>query len=1078
MSRSSRNELKTLRRPLGLSGRMARYFIQSRLTPLLIIAALLLGAFAVSITPREEEPQIKVPMVDVVLPWPGATAREVENGLLLPAERKLKDIAGMDIVYGTAYADFAFVIARFDVGQDPDVSVQKVAEKLAVLKPALPPGAMEPVVTLKTIDDVPVLGVTLSSAQRTHAELTQYAEEVATRLKPIDGIAATEVLGGTPRVVAVTLDPAALRGFNLSPLMVWQNLAQSNALIPAGTMTTAGGAVLLQAGARYASAGEVAEAVVGAWGGKPIRLKEVAKAELRGDEVDSYALFQSREHPEAVAAVTLSVAKKRGVNAVELVDTVRAQVEKMAPSLLPADVKMDITRNYGDTAREKSNELLEHMLLATLFVVVFMGFALGRKEALVVAVAIPVTLALTLAASYMFGYTLNRVTLFALIFAIGILVDDAIVVVENMHRHFRLGWGKPMQMAPYAVDEVGNPTILATFTVIGALLPLAFVSGLMGPYMRPIPINASAAMFFSLIVAFSISPWMAFRLLMKDHKDDAQSETPLAETAEEGRFHRFYDRLMRPLVARPLLRWSMLGTVVVLLILSVGLFFVKAVKVKMLPFDNKSEFQVVVDMPEGTTLEKTSAVALELGRELEKLPEVESIVYYIGTHSPINFNGLVRHYDLRRGAHVADLQVNLLPKGERDRQSHAIAAEVRGRLRAIGDRMGGNVKMAEVPPGPPVLSTLVAEVYAESAEEQNRLAQEVMRLFEATDGVVEVDSYIEAPQTRVTLAVDREKAALSGISAEHIAATVRLASAGMDAGLLRDESSRTPVPIRLRLPQADRDRPEKLKGLFVHSSGGSIIPLGELVRLERSAEPPSITHKNLRPSTFVVADVAGEEESPVYAILKLNDRLRALPGVTLLANREPLPAESPAIKWDGEWQITYEVFRDMGIAFAVVLVLIYIMVVGWFKSFITPLVIMAPIPLTLVGIIPGHWVTGVLFTATSMIGFIALAGVIVRNSILLVDFVNLELASGGDPLDAVIRAGAVRFRPIVLTAAALVVGGLVIVLDPIFQGLAVSMIFGVVVATFLTLIVIPVLYYLYLKGDDRYKSFQGESHEN
>ena len=1057
---------------------MARYFIQSRLTPLLIITALLLGFFAVSITPREEEPQIKVPMVDILIPWPGTTPKEVENALLLPAEKKLEEIKGLQFLYGTAYADMAFLIARFEVGQDPDASVSKVQEKLNGMRMELPPGAMNPVVRLKTIDDVPVLGLTLSSASRDHTELTDYAQELAARLKTLDDLAAVEILGGNPRVMLVTLDREKMASLHASPMMAWQALEKGNLVIPAGEMTGGDSVRVLQAGSRFSGIKDVQNTVVGAFNGKPVRLGEIASVDFRGDEMTSYALLQGRGSSGAVAAVTLSISKKRGVNAVELVEKTLSQVDRLTPRLLPTDVKLTVTRNYGATAKEKSNELLDHMLIATLAVVLFMGFTLGRKEALVVLVAIPVTLALTLMASWAFGYTLNRVTLFALIFAIGILVDDAIVVVENMHRHFRLGWGTPMQMAPYAVDEVGNPTILATFTVIGALMPLAFVSGLMGPYMRPIPVNASAAMFFSLIVAFSISPWLAFKLLVKGHSQAHRAETPLEETEEENKFHRFYDRLMRPIVSRPLLRWGMFGVVALLLVASVSLFFLKAVKVKMLPFDNKSEFQVVVDMPEGTTLEKTSATVLALGVELNKLPEVENLVYYIGTHSPINFNGLVRHYDMRRGAHMADIQVNLVDKGKRGRQSHEIASAVRGKLRAIGERFGANVKMAEVPPGPPVLSTLVAEVHAENQADEIALAREVEKLFNSTDGVVDVDTYIEAPQERVSFDVDQEKAALSGITAEHIAATVRLAVSGMDAGLVKMETQREPVPVRLRLAQKERHDPSQLAALFVHSASGSLVPIGELARIRTFINPPAVYHKNLRPTTYVIADVAGKEESPVYAILKLQDRMKALPGVTLLSTRDPLPSETKAVKWDGEWQITYEVFRDMGIAFAVVLVLIYIMVVGWFKSFITPLVIMAPIPLTLVGIIPGHWATGVLFTATSMIGFIALAGIIVRNSILLVDFVNLELAAGAEPLDAVIKAGAVRFLPIVLTAAALVVGGLVIVLDPIFQGLAVSLIFGTLVSTFLTLIIIPALYYLYLKGGNRHLNLKGETNEH
>ncbi|HPR65295.1 MAG TPA: efflux RND transporter permease subunit [Thermoanaerobaculia bacterium] len=1070
--------LSYLRRPLGLAGRMARYFIQSKLTVLLVITSLLLGLFAISITPREEEPQIKVPMVDIMVPYPGNSASQVENQLLLPLERRIDEIKGVRYVYGTAYNDFAFLIVRFYVGEDPEISLVKVKKQLEAYRHELPEGSMDPIVRLKTIDDVPVLGLTLWSENLDHTELYDAATELSTRLKTVADVSAVEILGGNPQVLQIKLDEERMRTFFVSPLQVWQSLSKANVIIPAGVMKGREAAIVLESGKHFSSLEEVRNAVIGAYNGRPVYLGEIADISLGGDEVESFALFQSKEQPVAVPAVTLSVAKKRGVNAVTLVETLQKEVDQLKAQVLPPSVHLEVTRNYGETAKEKSDELLEHMLIATICVVIFMGFALGRKEAIVVLVAIPVTLALTLMASYMFGYTLNRVTLFALIFSIGILVDDAIVVVENMHRHFSLGWGKPMQMAPYAVDEVGNPTILATFTVIGALLPLAFVSGLMGPYMRPIPINASASMFFSLLVAFTISPWLAFKLFVKGHREESPSLQVREETEEESKFHRLYDRIMRPIIAHPILRFSMFAVVILLLFASIGLVFMKAVTVKMLPFDNKSEFQVVVDMPEGTLLERTSEVSLALGKELETLPEVESIVYYVGTHSPINFNGLVRHYDMRRGSHVADIQVNLVSKHDRDRKSHAIAADVRHKLREIGETMGANVKLSEVPPGPPVLSTLVAEVHAEDHQAERDLARQVEEIFRSTEGVVDVDTYIEAPQPKVVYRVDQEKAALAGITTEQVAASLRLSAAGMDAGLLHTNRSRYPIPLRLRLPLEDRHRPEDLLDVALHGADGRMVPIGELVSIEQTVQEAPIHHKNLRPTTYVIGDVAGHLESPVYAILAMQDRISKLPGVSLISTHEANPSETRVIKWDGEWQITYEVFRDMGIAFAVVLVLIYIMVVGWFRSFIVPLVIMAPIPLTLVGILPGHWISGIFFTATSMIGFIALAGVIVRNSILLVDFVNLELQSGSELLDAVIKAGAVRFRPIVLTAAALVVGGLVIILDPIFEGLAVSLIAGVTVATFLTLIVIPTLYYVYLKGGDRYKELQGENHES
>jgi multidrug efflux pump subunit AcrB len=815
------------------------------------------------------------------------------------------------------------------------------------------------------------------------------------------------------------------------------------------------------------------------YGGKPVYLRDVARVVDGADDAAEYvwitsgAAGETKQLPSGldVPAVTLAVSKKPGTNAVELVREIDRLVERLRGPVLPSNVTVTKTRDYGFTANEKSSELMKHLALATLSVVVLMALALGRREAVVVLVAVPVTLALTLAASYLFGYTLNRVTLFALIFAIGILVDDAIVVVENIHRHYQLGWTDPRHATVYATDEVGNPTILATFTVIAALLPLAFVSGLMGPYMRPIPINASAAMLFSLIVAFVVSPWLTYRLFRR-HAEKLAAKghaVPDQETAEETRLHRVYQRLLTPLLESATKRYAVLAGVAALLLLSMALFPLRWAVVKMLPHDNKSELQVVLDMPEGTTLEATAALAKELAMATREMPEVSDIETYVGTSAPFNFNGLVRHYFLRSGPLVADLQVNLLPKHERDRASHEFAKRLRERLLPIAQRGGGNLKVAEVPPGPPVLSTLVAELYAPSEEERLALAREVRKVFESTPGVVDVDWYVEEAGPRLALEVDRDKASRAGISVEAVARTVRVALSGAEVARVHEEASREPVPVVLRLERAQRATREGLLGIDVHSASGRLVPLRELVQTREETRRPFVYRKNLREVTYVIAEVSGAAESPVYALLDMEERMRAIRG----RDGQPLQikfsgeADDPAgstLLWDGEWKITYEVFRDMGIAFGVVVVLIYLLVVGWFGSFVTPLIIMAPIPLTLIGILPAHAFGGVFFTATSMIGFIALAGIIVRNSILLVDFINLELEAGEKLEVAVVKAAAVRFRPIALTAAALVVGGLVILLDPIFQGLAVSLIAGVVVATALTLVVIPLLYYMYVRA--------------
>jgi multidrug efflux pump subunit AcrB len=763
-------------------------------------------------------------------------------------------------------------------------------------------------------------------------------------------------------------------------------------------------------------------------------------------------------------AVTLSVAKTRGANATAVAEMALERIEEERGRLLPADVQTTVTRNYGETAKEKSNELIFHLGLATVSVVILMALFLGLRDSLVVAVAVPVTLALTLLIYYLWGYTLNRVTLFALIFSIGILVDDAIVVVENIHRHLKMKKLPPLQAAVFAVDEVGNPTILATFTVIAAILPMAFVTGLMGPYMRPIPVGASFAMLISLLVAFIVSPWLSYRLLRKNNGHGGADEAEHREDLTS----RMYRRTMRPLIAKPWYRWLMLAVVVVLLLASMALVPLKLVTVKMLPFDNKSELQVVIDAPEGTTLEATLAAAREMADRLVHEPEVRDVQIYAGTSAPFNFNGLVRHYFLRRGANVADLQVNLLSKHERDRSSHQIAASVRPLVQSIAERHGLRVKVAEIPPGPPVLSTLVAEIYGPDHESRMSIARDVLEVFDTTDGVVDTDWYVESEQPKVRFVVDREKAMLAGVDPEQVAVTLRLAVSGITPAVAHPGDERESVPLTVTLPRADRSRLAALADLRLISATGTTVPLSEVVRVERSAAEPFLYRKNGRSLTYVIGDVAGSQESPAYAILNMSERIGAIehaPGRTVEERMvdDPAAGDRAAVVWDGEWRITYEVFRDLGIAFAAVLVLIYVLVVAWFRSFLVPLLIMAPIPLTLVGILPGHALTGLFFTATSMIGMIALAGIIVRNSILLVDFIQLSLERGMTIEEAVLEAGAVRFRPIALTAAAVIVGAGVIILDPIFQGLAVALISGVIASTALTLVVIPLLYYMAMR---------------
>jgi multidrug efflux pump subunit AcrB len=1069
--------LKQTRRPLGISGRIAKTFLESKLTPLLVVAALLLGAFAVLVTPREEEPQIKVPMIDVFVGLPGATAQEVERRIISPLEKAIYEIDNVDYVYSITQPSGGMIIVRFLVGTDPDQAVVRVHAKVGEVSSNLPPDAVAPVIAPRSIDDVPVVAYTLWSEDATSLQLRQVAQELKVELTRHPRVAQVTVIGGQRRAVQVQFDRERLASHNVSLLQVYQALAGLNWRLPAGSFASADTDVAVEIGSHFHSAGDVASAVVGVYGGRPIYLRDVATVTDGPDEPADYVWMLSgpageEKHLPAgldVSAVTVAVAKKPGTNAVELVTDLDQRLTALQGPVIPSNIEVTKTRDYGFTADEKSSELIKHLWIATLAVVVLMALALGRREAIVVLVAVPATLALTLAASYMFGYTLNRVTLFALIFAIGILVDDAIVVVENIHRHYTLGWTNPRQATVYATDEVGNPTILATFTVIAALLPLAFVSGLMGPYMRPIPINASAAMLFSLIVAFVVSPWLTYKLFRKHA--EAMAEGPAqhdAETHSETRLMRYYEKMFRPLLGKAWRRWALLGGVFLLLLGSTSLVVFRQVKVKMLPYDNKSEVQIVIDMPEGSTLEATAGVARSLAETVRTLPEVTDVQVYVGTSAPFNFNGLVRHYFLRQGPLVADLQVNLLPKHHRDRASHPFAKELRHLLEPVAAGTGANVKVTEVPPGPPVLSTMVAEIYGPDLDKRLELAQQVRQIFEETPGIVDVDWWVEDPGPKLELEIDREKVIRAGTTPEAVVRTLRVALNGAEAGLLRDERAREPVPLILRLDRSQRSSIEGLLGVSVHGANGRMVPLSELVKIHPVGRERFIYHKNLQPVTYVIAEVAGAEESPIYGILDMQDRVADLRDpsgqpLEILSSAMPQDTTRYAMKWDGEWQITYEVFRDMGIAFAVVLVLIYVLVVGWFKSFITPLIIMAPIPLTLIGILPAHAIGGVFFTATSMIGFIALAGIIVRNSILLVDFINLELAAGEKLEDAVVKAGVVRFRPIALTAAALVVGGIVILLDPIFQGLAVALISGVVVATALTLLIIPLLYFMYLK---------------
>jgi multidrug efflux pump subunit AcrB len=1057
-----------------LAGKIAHIFIQSKLTPLVIVAALLLGAFSIQQTPREEEPQIVVPMLDVFVQMPGASAEEVAQRATVPMEKLLREIPGVEYIYSISHPGLSLVIVRFYVGTNEEDAIVKTYNKLYSNFDRIAQGVSQPIIKVRSIDDVPVLALTLWGKNYDAYQLHLIAAELEDSLKQLDDVSETTIIGGQPREVRVVLDTQRLSAYGLTPGSVVAQLGGADARGQAGSYARDNQEFQVEAGNFFTQPRELQQVVVGVHANRPVYLRDVAEEIKDGPaEPDNYVLFGSAKGTTGSAenaeypAVTITLAKRKGANATLIAESALRKVESLRGNTLPNDLNITVTRNYGETAKDKSDELLEHLFLATLSVTLLIALALGWRESGVVLLAIPVTLALTLAIFYLYGYTLNRVTLFALIFSIGILVDDAIVVVENIVRHFRLPESRGRSLADVAVeavDEVGNPTILATFAVIAAILPMAFVRGLMGPYMRPIPVGASSAMMFSLLVAFVVSPWAALRLLHH------YADRPESGQEAEDWTTRLYRRLMNPLIQKPLRRWIFLGGVVVLLAAAIAFIPLKWVQVKMLPFDNKSEFQVIIDMPDGTPLEQTTRVAQALGGYLSTQAEVVNYQIYSGTSGPYNFNGLVRHYFLRDQPNQADIQVNLLSRHDRKAQSHEIARRLRPELDKIAAPFGARIKVAEVPPGPPVLQTLVAEVYGPDYKGQTELAAKIKTIFQQTAGVVDVDWYVEDPQKKYDMKVDLDKAALEGVSAAEVMRTVEIGLGGASAGLLHNPTSREDVPIEVRLSRPDRSSIEDLENLKLPGPSGRQVSLREVTDIRETAIDQSVYRKNLRPVVYVTGDVAGVIESPVYAILKMREainkiqlpdgyQVRQYSGTTL-----PDRTDRFSMKWDGEWHITVEVFRDLGLAFAAVLVLIYVLVVGWFKSFRTPLVIMAPIPLTLVGILPAHALMGAFFTATSMIGFIAGAGIIVRNSIILVDFIELRRSHGMSLEEAVVDAGAVRFRPMLLTAAAVVVGASVILFDPIFQGLAISLMAGEVASTVLSRMTVPVLYYLSERG--------------
>ena len=1070
---------------LGLSGRLAAAFQSNPLTPVLALLGLLLGLVAVLITPREEEPQIDVTMANVIVPFAGASAHDVEQLVSAPLEQKLSEIEGIKHVYSISRPGMAVLTVEFTVGIERQPAIVRLYNQVFSNQDWLPAGVGvgQPLIKPKGIDDVPVMSLTVwtDDPQRGATELAEVAHTLETEIKRVSGTRDVYTIGAPERVVAVTLDPTRLGAYGLTVSDLSQALQAANAVRQVGERVGAQGAIPVTAGQFLVDTDAVADLVIGLDDGRPLRLADVAEVRAGADVATRYAWHGApagRAGPASglAPAVTIAVAKKPGSNAADITGAITRRVQQLKGELIPDGINVTITRDYGQTATDKAMKLIQKLVFATGSVVLLVLFALGWREAIVVGSAVVLTLAVTLFASWAMGFTLNRVSLFALIFSIGILVDDAIVVVENIHRHMARGGMTLRQAIPPAVDEVGGPTILATFTVIAALMPMAFVTGLMGPYMRPIPINASVGMLLSLAIALVVTPWLSLKLLARHHAPAPADDGHVAsgEAAKETRLHCWFGKVMRPFLEPRRggrRRLWLFGGMAGLVVLAASLAVMQLVVLKMLPFDNKSELQVVVDLPEGRTLEDTNALLTELAAVVDRVPEVLDYQGYAGTSAPMNFNGLVRQYFLRSGSNVGDLQVNLVDKHERDRQSHEIARALRPQLDAVGQRHGASVKVVEVPPGPPVLSPVVAELYGPDYARSRELALELQQRFRDTDGIVDIDTSVESAAPRETLVVDRARAARLGVPQLAIADALAAAVSGLDATYVHDGTSKYPRPVRLRLPAAEQADLQRLLALRVRGGEGQLVPLSELVTVQRDAWDGAIHHKDLLPVVYVTGDEASAIDSPLYGMFDLvgqvNDNLVGGQKLAQTFIAQPQDTSDFAIKWDGEWQITYETFRDMGIAYAAGMVLIYLLVVAQFRSYLVPLVIMAPIPLTVIGVMPGHALLGAQFTATSMIGMIALAGIIVRNSILLVDFINQSVAEGLALDDAVIEACAVRAKPIVLTGAAAMMGAFFILDDPIFNGLAISLIFGILVSTVLTLVVIPLLYYTLLAAKAR-----------
>jgi len=1069
----------------GIAGKLANAFLTSKITILLMVVFMGVGIYATLLIPREEEPQIDVPMADIFVSYPGASPQEIESKVIIPLERIISNIDGIEYVHTNSMQGQAMLIAQFYVGEDIERSYVKLHDEIMRHMDQIPKGVSQPLIKTRSINDVPVVGLTLHSEKHDDFRLKQIADELIMEIEKVENVASTEVIGGRSRELKIYFDHQKAASYNLDILKVTQSIQANNSKFKSGNIQNQDENILITTGKFIETEKDLKQIVVGTYQDQPVYLDQIAKVEDGAEEPKNYVEFgfgagsaEQTKMPSSYSAVTLSVAKREGSDAMQVADQILAQKERWEKFIIPHDIELEVTRNYGETASAKVSDLLFNLLSAIIAVTLVVMISMGWRGGLVVFISVPVTFALTMLSYYLFDYTLNRITLFALIFITGIVVDDSIIITENMHRHFKMKKRSLRKAAIYAINEVGNPTILAAFIVIASVLPMAFVSGMMEPYMSPMPIGASITMILSLFIALTIVPYLAYHFLKGDGKaesDEEDDEEAIKEAdklgdekLKETRIYKLYEKIQRPLLESSKKRWLFIGSTFVILIASLLLFLNESVLVKMLPFDNKNEFQIVIDMPEGTTLERTQAVTLEIAEYVKSRDEVVNYQTYVGTASPITFNGLVRHYDLRKDAHLADIQVNITNKSERSAQSHDIAKSFRKDVKAIADRFGAAIKIVEVPPGPPVLSTIVAEVYGPDYEEQIKIAQNVKKILQETQSVVDIDWRVEADQTEVEFMVDTERANLEGVSAQQVAETMHLSLGNASIGMAYRENEREQVSITYYTPNVDKSSIEDLFKLKVRSQQGHMVNIGELVNLVKQPIEKSIYRKNKRRVVYVTAEMAGELESPVYAILGMEEYLKDmhLPegySIEELYTDIPVDTDDYSVKWDGEWQITLEVFRDLGIAFLGVIFIIYMLIVGWFQSFRSPIVMMIAIPLSLIGIVLAHWLFDAYFTATSFIGMIALAGIMVRNSVLLIDFIEIRLNEGIAFKQAIVEAGAVRTTPILLTAGTVVIGAVAILFDPIFQGLALSLMGGTIVSTFLTLILVPLVFYMVMK---------------